>query len=348
MLKDLFEYAAVNGKIHAMLGCRMSPQDFDQLTQAKDVAEAAQTLSAGRAWGPSLAGADLQQIGRVELERLLYAGLAREYDKLAAFASKGMRGLLRALASKVEAQQILRFLRLLSAGRPSDFALSLPQEAMRHSRVRFEALKARPDYAGLLEAAAGTIFEGPLAKAAPKESQEFDYLASETAVHAAYYRAVLESVAQGFQGEDRRRLEEYFLQQCDFANIVRIMRLKKHFQTPGEQLPRYLLPFGSRLKDKYLKELVQAPGWDEAMDLLRRGPYRKVFRQNQSGRIEDYAFGFGQPARAQLRRGRPSAFDGVAYLEIKENELKNIVNVIECIRYQMPPEQIPSYLTPIY
>lgn len=348
MLKDLFEYAAVNGKIHAMLGSRMTRQDFEQLAQARDVAEAAQILGGGRAWGPSLAGADLQQIGRVELEKLLYAGLAREYDKLAAFAAKGMRGLLRALASKVEAQQILRFLRLLSAGRPSDFTLSLPREAMRHSRVRFEALGNRPDYAGLLEAAAGTVFEGPLTQAAPGEGRPFNYLAAETAVHAAYYRAVLESVAQGFQGEDRRRLEDYFLEQCDFSNITRIMRLKKHFSVEREQMPRYLLPFGSRMKDRYLRELIQAPGWNEAMELLRQGPYGKIFRQTDSGRIEDYAFAFGRQGRAQLRRGRPSAFDGVAYLEIKEDELKNVVNVIECIRYQIPPEQIPSYLTPIY
>ena len=348
MLKDLFEYAAVNVKIHAMLGHRMTQQDFDQLMQAKDVPEAAQMLGGGQAWGPSLAGADLQQIGRVELEKLLYAGLAREYDKLAVFASKGMRGLLRALAAKVEAQQILRFLRLLSAGRPSDFSLSLPPEAMRHSRVRFEALKAQPNYAGLLEATAGSAFWSPLAQVAPKEGRELDYLAAETAVHAAYYRAVLESAARGFQGEDRRQLEEHFLQQCDFANITRVMRLKKHFHVAKEQLPRYLLPFGSRLKSGYLKELVQAPGWEEAMELLRQGPYGKAFRQTGGGRIEEYAFAFGRQGRAQLRRGRPSAFDGVAYLEIKENELNNIVNVIECIRYQIPPEQIPSYLTPIY
>ena len=138
------------------------------------------------------------------------------------------------------------------------------------------------------------------------------------------------------------------MQQCDFANITRVMRLKKHFHVAKEQLPRYLLPFGSRLKSGYLKELVQAPGWEEAMELLRQGPYGKAFRQTGGGRIEEYAFAFGRQGRAQLRRGRPSAFDGVAYLEIKENELNNIVNVIECIRYQIPPEQIPSYLTPIY
>lgn len=347
-MRELFAYAAINGKIHAMLGGRLTRQDFDRLMQARDVPEAAALLAGTQGWGPSLDGVDLQQIGRVELERRLYAGLARDYGKLAVFASKGMRQLLRALASKIEAQQLLRFLRLLAAGRPADFSLSLPPEMLSRSRVRFEVLRAQPDYQGLLQATQGTGFYGPLAQVSPRPDRPFDYLAAEAAVHTAYYRAVLESAAQGFSGEDRRLLEQHFLRQCDFANITRIMRLKRHFKVEREQLPRYLLPFGDKLRGSHLKELAQAPGWDEAMDLLVQGPYGKVFRQHSSRRIEDYAFEFGRRSRAQLRRGRPSAFDGAAYLEIKEDELKNIINVIECIRYRIPPEQIPAYLTPIY
>lgn len=347
-MKGLLAYAAINGKVHAMLGGRLTQQDFDRLMQARDVPEAASLLAATPGWGPSLAGVDPQQLGRVELERLLYTGLARDYGKLAVFASKGMRQLLRALASKLEAQQILRFLRMLAAGRPADFSLSLPPEMLDRSQIRFDLLKAQPDYAGLLQATQGTVFHGPLAQVAPREDRGFDYLAAEAAVHTAYYRAVLESVAQGFGGEDRRLLEQHFLRQCDFANITRIMRLKRHFKVEREQLPRYLLPFGDKLKGPHLKELAQAPGWEEAMELLAHGPYGKVFRQHSSRRIEDYAFEFGRQSRAQLRRGRPSAFDGAAYLELKEDELKNIINVIECIRYRIPPEQIPAYLAPVY
>ena len=62
-------------------------------------------------------------------------GLAGEYDRLATFASKGMRQLLRAMAAKAEAVELLRFLRYFSAGHPADFAVSLPAGLLRRSHI---------------------------------------------------------------------------------------------------------------------------------------------------------------------------------------------------------------------
>ena len=84
------------------------------------------------------------------------------------------------------------------------------------------------------------------------------------------------------------------------------------------------------------------------MELLRQGPYGKVFQQEEHREIEEYAFAFFRSSRLRIRRGKPSAFTALVYLDLKDTELKNIINVIECVRYQVPASRIPSYLVPVY
>ncbi len=348
MLKELFEYAAINGKVHAMLGNRLDQADFNKMMTMQTVPEIAAFLSTTKAWGPCLRGTDLEEVRRAELEKRLRLGLESEYARLAVFASKGMRELLRALAGKAEAGELLRFLRFLSAGHPADFAVSLPGDLLGRSRIRFDLLGQTPDYQGLLQAVAGTIYEKPLQKAAPADGAAFDYPAAETAVQSAYFRAILDGVARGFSGKDRRDLEDYFLEQCDFDNIVRIIRLKKHFSVEHEEVVRYLLPYSGKLKGGFLKDLTNAASLEDAMQLLRAGPYGKIFQQADHQDIEEYAFAFFRSSRLLIRQGRPSAFTAVVYLDVKETELKNIVNVIECVRYQVPASRIPTYLAPVY
>ena len=108
MLKELSEYAAINGKVHAMLGNRMEQGDFDRMMAMKTVPEIASYLNSTKAWGPCLKGVDLDEVHRAELEKRLRMGLQAEYARLATFASKGMRELLGAMASRAEASELLR------------------------------------------------------------------------------------------------------------------------------------------------------------------------------------------------------------------------------------------------
>ena len=116
VLRELFDYAAIGGKVHAMLGNRLRQEDFDKLMQMHTVPETAAFLLNTPGWGNCLQGMDVEHVHRGELEKRLRMGLAGEYDRLATFASKGMRQLLRAMAAKAEAVELLRFLRYFSAG----------------------------------------------------------------------------------------------------------------------------------------------------------------------------------------------------------------------------------------
>ena len=41
----------------------------------------------------------------------------------------------------------------------------------------------------------------------------------------------------------------------------------------------------------------------------------------------------------QLRAAQPTVYTPIAYLGLKEIELRNIISIIECIRYKVAPER---------
>ena len=71
MLRELFDYAAIGGKVHAMLGNRLRQEDFDKLMQMHTVPETAAFLLNPPGWGNCLQGMDVEHVHRGELEKRL-------------------------------------------------------------------------------------------------------------------------------------------------------------------------------------------------------------------------------------------------------------------------------------
>lgn len=348
MLSQLFKYGALDGKLHAMLGSRMTSGDYTAMMNLQDVGEVAQYLSQNGPYRACLAGVDVTQIHRGSLEALLRVGLDREYARLAMFASGPMRNLLRCLLLRAEATEILRFMRFLAAGHPGDFTISLPDDILAHSRVNYSALTANPTAAGLQDALRGSAYGTALDNLNTSGSANIPYTLAETAVQTAYYRALFSNINRNFSGGERERLLNYFKKQCDFRNIVRIIRIKQHFKIEPSLVLGYLLPFSYKLRDDFLKKLVNCVTCDDAMDLLRTsGPYCDIFVKSENS-IEAYQFEFFRSSRVSMHSGTPSAFTAVAYLDMKENELSNIIKVVECVRYNIPPARAATYLSQVY
>lgn len=348
MLSQLFKYGALNGKIHAMLGARMTSGDYDAMMNLRDVSEVAQYLSQNGPYRACLSGIDTAQIHRGTLEALLRSGLDREYMRLSTFSNGPMRSLLRCLLLRAETTEILRFMRFLAAGHPGDFTISLPEDILAHSRINYSALTANPTAAGLNDALSGSIYAAALADLNFADSETTPYVLAETAVQTAHYRSLFENINRNFSGSEQKKLLDYFKMQCDFRNIVRIVRIKEHFKIAPSLVLGYLIPFSYKLRDDFLKTLVNAETHGDVMNLLRTsGPYCDIFSVSESS-IEAYQFEFFRSSRVSLHSGTPSAFTAVSYLDMKETELSNIIKVVECVRYNIPASRAATYLSPIY
>ena len=73
---------------------------------------------------------------------------------------------------------------------------------------------------------------------------------------------------------------------------------------------------------------------------MKSGPYGALFRSIQPTGLEAYLYTMQYRFnRRQLRAAQPTIYTPIAYLGLKEIELRNIISIIECIRYGASPER---------
>lgn len=329
MIGALMDYGALCTKAKALYGKRLRLSDFNRIAACHDVAEVAELLRSHPAWSASaqrLSGG--VYIGRVELELALWQQFREDYNSLLHFIPRRDRELMDFPILLQEQRAILAALRRLQAGHP----LSPPPTATR-GRLDWKGLLSCTDLDGLIAASERTIYAPALRRLRPSGGGLPDYATAEILLRSVYFSHMYRVIQHNYSGQVRQVLQRSYGEQIDLINIIHILRLKTYFPGQQDYLP-LLFPFNYHLRPELIRQLCAAPDVDGVFALLRDTPYAKAFEHVEVGEVEDYyRRAFYQFNRRQLVSGSPSVFAAVAYLNLKELELRALVGMVEAVKY---------------
>ena len=335
-------YGALSAKVHALYGKRLRTADFARLAAMKDPAEILNSLRQQPGWSRALTQAapdDWSYVGRVEVENALWEELRLEYQALSHYVPREDRALMQFMVRMAERTALLTALRDLKAGRVSADGAARVPGILLHSRVDYAALSRCVSYDQLLAAARGSIYYPALAHLRPAPGGSLpDYTITECLLRTAYYSHMYRIVRQQYDGPVRKILLRALGEQVDLLNIIHILRLKTYFPaTPREDYLSILYPFHYRLKPELARSLCGAADAGEVFHLLEDTPYRDCFQGVQVRDVEDYysraIYLFN---RHQLVAGPACVHTAMAYLDLKEAEMRVLVNIIESVKYAVP------------
>lgn len=332
MIGALMDYGALCTKAKALYGKRLRLSDFERIAACHDVAEVAEYLRGHPAWSASsqrLSGG--VYIGRVELELALWQQFREDYQSLLHFVPRQDRALMAFPLLLQEQRAILAALRRLQAGHP----VFTPQ-AVVHSALDWKGVLNCTDFDGLIAAAERTIYGPALRRLRPSGSGLPDYATAEILLRSVYFSHMYRVIQHNYAGEVRKILLRSYGEQIDLLNLIHILRLKTYFPDQRDYLP-LLFPFNYRLRPELIRQLCAAPDVDGVFALLKDTPYAKAFERVEVGEVEDYyRRAFYQFNRRQLTSGPPSVCAAVSYLNLKELELRALVEVVEAVKYGVP------------
>ena len=73
------------------------------------------------------------------------------------------------------------------------------------------------------------------------------------------------------------------------------------------------------------------------MELIESTPYASTFRGAGTEELQDlYHAALYRTSRRQLLTGKPSVYSAIAYLNLRELELKAVVTAVEASKYRLP------------
>ena len=338
-------YHAVSAKVRALYGRRMTQEDYRQLLSKRTVAEAAAFLKSHPGYAQSLLSFDTGTAHREDLESALLHVFVDEYHRIFSFMQLDDKELLKFPVYRAEQSAILTTMHHLTSTRMLDPVKTWASVLEQQSRLDLISLQNASTFEDIARAAKDTIYGSALSRISSGDNPVPTQAFVDNMMQVAYYARLYRILGRNYKGETRRIIKQSLDNETDLLNLVQFLRLKKHF--PPEDIQRYSfpLPCSAKLKKEYVQQLLAAKDYDEAFQVVLDGPFGPLFSTITPSGLEAYLYTLQYNfSRRQLRAATPSVYTPIAYLTLKEIELRNIISIIECIRYEVDPHSFVTLI----
>jgi V/A-type H+-transporting ATPase subunit C len=160
-----------------------------------------------------------------------------------------------------------------------------------------------------------------------------------------YFMKILKLKDKILSGGDRKSITNTFGIEIDMMNILMIYRCKKLFKFPKELTFKYVIPYWYRLTREQLVSLSGCHGVDEFKEQVAKTGYADIFKADEEHLWEISSLNWIYHVfKRHLRQDMFSLGTMMAYLHLKEIDIRNIITLIEGVRYGLGKEEIRGYL----
>lgn len=332
--------SAVIAKAKSKYGKRLQMKDYNALVKCGSISEIIQYLRSYTYYQQFLNKVS-NDVHRGNLENILREKLYDNFLSLCRYNSD-KSPVTTYILRKTEDKEIVKFLTLLSAGKPHEYLFALPMYFTEHTDIPLEKLSKITNHRELLDAFDKTIYKKVLEKFPPDSDGRYPIAEIDDALILSILNELSEDIHHIKNKKVRTQLIDLFDTLIDYDNYSRILRLKRYYQLPNDAVRTHLLPYG-KLSGRALDTILAKESYEEVRDALDNtsvGKKAKLYEVDS----ELASHGRFEVCRREMYFSTNPDIVLLAYYIVMETELKNIVTVIEGVRYSMEPEKIKEML----
>lgn len=334
---------AILAKSHAMYGKRLSEHNYNDLLNCKSVSEIATYLRLRTRYSAVFdsSATQVSSMRRGQLESLLRRFVTIQFDIFAKYQLFFGLDLYQLLLNRTEVDFLLSRIRYINTEvvKEQDYSLSYLHDLSELSFIDILNAKTNIEF---LQALKGSEYHSLLKPYLIEFDPIYGKLLIEGALYQHRYKSILRFVERGTRDKG---LIKVLKTQNDIRTIKSLFRLKRTFGNNYEMALKFLLPDLSNLDGKVLLDLAAAESTEKFLSLLTRTQYSFLGLDPDNLSIDRetdlYLF------KWHLQKFRFSFDPEVVmfcYIFLLENEIKNIINIIEGVRYGLPRNEIVDLL----
>jgi len=341
-------YSAVNTKIKALEKEFLKQEDYLNMLKKKSVADTARYLKDKTSYNKLLGGIHLDTVSRRDLEDILKYNMIKNIDKLIHYFWDDYKNLVRSLYMKYEIEDLKVLARSIFNGKEPETIENPLSFLGKYSGIELKWLfKSRTirDLIYSLEGSEFFEFLNPLVDGRRENLFRF-----EMTLDMSYFN-IIQSRRLKISREDRKILKEWEGIVADLYNIQWMYRGKKFYNLSPEELLNYTINFGDRLTFADRKDMCYTKNLEELYRMTidsvygflfkKEEIYRDIYMERRINRFMYYKL------RALTRRLPLSIIQTIGYVWLLEFEIKDIISIIESIRYNLPPEEARKFLVKV-
>jgi V/A-type H+-transporting ATPase subunit C len=338
-------YLAINTKISTMYGKLLKEEDYKKIISFKNPTEIAVYLKNSTAYGEFFKDMDPTQMHRTEIEQILKQGLINYMDKVIHYFSGEYRNFIKSFYTKYEITDIKRVARLIYIDKDFGDLKGNLIFAGKYKYIDMDRVIMSKSISEIVSALKNTIYYPFLKNLIDGNSEESLYR-FEMSIDKAYFY-ILEDSVKHLLKEDRTVFYSLVGSSIDMLNLRWIYRGKKYYKVTPEELFNYTVNKGCRYNYRKIKEFCYCKSISEFLNMVKDTPYAFMFK----GCPEDDTFVERRMNRylyfkmkSAKRRSNLDLSMLLAYLDLIEFEIRDIISMIENVRYGMDYEETRKYL----
>ncbi len=324
-----FKYPALNSKMKCMYANNLSQEELEEMQRQSNIKEAINFI---KLKFPSLENIN-ENMHRKELEQEINNLFIYEILKLVRYLTKTEKEILMQFLSKYEINCVKNVFRNVTTNRDSKVYLK---------NIDNWTTKIFKNINGINQITEETEFLELI------KSEDYYKVFSE-------YEEVIENVPLD---EIEVKLDKYYFEkiyklakkvnrnllfligtEIDLLNVIWIYRAKKYFGYSPEETKEILIPINYKISKKLQKELLNCIDFNEIKTVLENTVYKNVFLDENEIEYEKNKYLYN----INRKIFRTKLFDistVFAIINLTDVEIKNMINIIEGIRYKIDRNEI--------
>ncbi|MDE7294210.1 MAG: V-type ATPase subunit [Oscillospiraceae bacterium] len=340
---------ATVARLHALYGKMLKSRDYSALISCSSVADAAGYLKHSTHYSKVLQGIDTDTIHRGSLENILRRSVYERYFSIIGFEKIGDAEFYNFKTVKTEIDELLICITHLNAG-TTDHITTLPIYMNKFTSFDLMELAKVRSFEELLKLTEHTDYYEILADLRPEKVDgaegHINYAACELRLRTYYSKRLMES-AEMFDKVTAKELKNIIGTQIDMINIINAYRMTAFFHADKEETKERMIPLYLRIPESKLDELYSARDEKEFLERFAKTYYGRT--------AAEMGFDMTNPETAlslmrhkQIKRAfrrsvsAPECF--YTFVNLAETEVKNVIRIIEGIRYAVPVKEISQLI----
>lgn len=343
-MDNVTRFAAVNAKIKTMEGELLKDEDYKSIIGKQSVVEVARYLKEKTAYSRVLESVDVNNIHRGMLENLIKQNMIRNIDKIIHYFTGEYKRFIYTLYAKYEIEELKVIARAVyNKEDPEQYKDSA--FIGKYTRIDVDTIYNARHVRDIIFALEGSEFYKYLSPLVDGDIAE-NLFRFEMVLDMAYY-SILQKEWGRLSKRDIGVLEHAQGVVADLLNLQSIYRGKKFYKFMPEELLNYTINIGYRLNYNFIKSLCYTENLEEFYRLVRSTKYSFMFKDDETTdiymerRMERHIY---FELKAMIKNYNLSIISSFAYVMLLQYEVRDIIAIIETIRYKVPLEQANKYI----
>lgn len=344
-MDNVTRYAALNTKVRALEGKLLKDEDYMNLITKKSIPEVAAYLKQKTHYNKSLNKLGDMEIHRSALEVSIKESHINDLEELIYYFKDEYREFFKSLFVRYEIEDLKSIIRSIKTGTDKVMRKDSFTRIGVYSPVNINSLLTSKSVRDLIKNLRGTLYYNYLRPIA-ESKDDICLFSIEMALDLAYFDLFYRNLKL-INKHDRDIVEGIQGINVDLLNLQWIYRGLKFYNLPPEELFNYTIAYGKEFNKNMIKQMCYSKSLDEFQKTVLNTKYKFLFDNENTKdifmerRILRYQYFM---IRSLKRKGGMDISQVIAYSLLLEFEVRDIISIIENIRYGMPVEEARKFL----